>query len=363
MSELRKLAEMGGVATGAAVGGGVGAAGGLLVTLLKEKPTLKKGLMNMLIGSTSGAAIGGGTMALKQISEGGKQPEGVKAPEPQLAEAPKKEPKHIDMASAAKHGLLPIAGAAIQGHEAGGGLQAMISGGSSAGGMVAGTALADLIRPSGKANHTSLLPMALALAGSVGGSMGAAHMFNKREKSAGAEDIGRSIDQAAGSLGGVSISPFSNMGGAAVGGTAGAGLGAGAGLLKALFDSEDDGILSTLGKALSGGAAGGLVGAGLGAGASHLARNNVLDKSPLVRRMGERGRHVADQSLRRFVVPGKSIVDLIGGGDKSRFNKDVSDANARETVLQALAPAFVASASPKYRGGWDGREETRGLLR
>ena len=184
MSELQKLAEMNDVATGAAVGGGLGAAGGLLVTLLKEKPTLKKGLTNMLIGSTSGAAIGGGTMALKQISEGGKQPEGEKAPEPQLAEAPKKEPKHIDMASAAKHGLLPIAGAAIQGHEAGGGLQALISGGSSAGGMVAGTALADLIRPSGKANHTSLLPMALALAGSVGGSMGAAHMFNEREKAA-----------------------------------------------------------------------------------------------------------------------------------------------------------------------------------
>jgi hypothetical protein len=354
MTELQKLAGMNDVATGAAVGGGVGAAGGLLATLLQKKPSLKKGLKNMLIGSTSGAAIGGGTMAVKQIAEGNKQPEGEKAPEPKPeAPAPKKEPKSMDMASSAKHGLLPIAGPAIQGHKAGGGLQALLSGGSSAAGMgagaVAGIALEDLLKAKGKTPAQSLIPAILALTGSVGGSMGAAHMFNEREKAAGAEDIGRAIDQAAGNLGGASVKPFSNTGGAAMGGAAGAALGGGAGLLKALFDSEDDGIVSTLGKALSGGALGGLAGAGLGAGASHLARNNVLKASPLVQKMNARGKHVADQSLRRLTVPGKSIADLIRDGNPDRFRKDVGNANTRESVLHALAPMVASSADLQPR--------------
>ncbi len=352
MTELQKLAEMSDVATGAAVGGGVGALGGLLTTLLKEKPTLKKGLKNILIGSTSGAAIGGGTMALKKISEGNKQPEGEKAPEPTVAqaEAPtKKAPKSMDMMSAAKHGLLPIAGPAIQGNEAGGPLQALISGGSSAvggiSGGIAGTALDDLLKARGKKTPASLIPAALAALGSVGGSMAAAHNFNEREKAANAQDIGRSIDQTAGSLGGVNLQPFSNTGGAAIGGTAGAVLGGGAGLLKALFDNEDDGVISTLGKALSGGTIGGLAGAGLGAGASHLARNNVLNHSPMVQRMGEHGKQFADQSLRRLTVPGKSIIDLIRDGNPDRFRKDVGNANSRESILQALAPMIAGSST------------------
>lgn len=352
MTELQKLAEMNDVATGAAVGGGVGAAGGLLTALIKKKPTLRKSLKSMLIGSASGAAIGGGTMALKKISEGDKQPEGTKAPESTAAaaEAPKKEPKHMDMTSAAKHGLLPIAGAAIQGHEAGGGLQALISGGSSAGGMAAGAAggtlLDDLLQAKGKKTPAALIPAALATLGSVGGSMGAAHMFNEREKAAGAEDIGRSIDQATGDLGGINISPLSGMGGAAVGGTAGAGLGAGAGLLKALFDSEDDGVLSTLGKTLSGGAAGGLVGAGVGALGSNHLRGRVMSKVPFAGDPGSKRHQVADETLKRFVMPVKSLFNKATGQiDTPQFNKEVGNANAQESVMHALAPLILRSAS------------------
>ena len=378
MSELQKLAEMGDVATGAAVGGGVGAAGGLLVTLLQAKPSLKKGLKNILIGSASGAAVGGGTMALKRISEDTEQPKGEKpqaapaTPEPsrlaRISQTPEERASQtMNPLDAAAHGLLPGVGPALDGHASGGANQALRSGGRSLlegfGGSSLGLGLQLLLAKKGIKTPKGLLQSAGALGGSVHGAMAAASNFNEREKTANAADIGRSIDQAAGNLGNFNVAPFANTGGAAVGGAAGAAVGGGAGLLKALFDNEDDGLLSTLSKALSGGALGGLAGAGLGVGASHLLRNNILDKSSLVSLSGERGRHVADQALRRFVVPGKSIAEYIGSGDKNRLGKDVTDANARETVLQALAPAFVASASPKYRGGWDGRDETKGLLR
>lgn len=353
MSELQKLAEMGDVATGAAVGGGVGALGGLLVTLLKKKPTLKKGLKNMLIGSTSGAAVGGGTMVLKKISEGDKQPEGTKPPEAKETPAPKKEPKSMDRNEAAAYGIAPGIGAAIHGHAAGGTEQALRSGGRSAlegwGGSMGGMGLQKLLAMKGIKTPPGLLQALGAVGGSVHGSMAAADNFNEREKGAAAQDIGRSIDQAAGSLGSVNISPFANTGGAAVGGTLGAAAGGGAGLLKALFDKEDDGILSTLSKALSGGAMGGLAGAGLGAGASHLMRNNMLKNSPLVQKMNDKGKHVADQSLRRLKVPGKSIMELIRDGNPDRFRKDVGNANMRESVLHALAPAVANSVDIRPR--------------
>jgi hypothetical protein len=176
--------------------------------------------------------------------------------------------------------------------------------------------------------------------------MTAAHNFNEREKAAGAEDIGRSIDQAAGQLGGLNISPLSGMGGAAAGGTAGAALGGGAGLLKALFDSEDDGIVSTLGKALSGGALGGLAGAGLGALGSNHLRGRVMSKVPYAGEPGSKRHQVADESLKRFVMPVKSLFNKATGQiDTPQFNKEVGNANTQESVMHALAPLILRSAS------------------
>jgi hypothetical protein len=185
-----------------------------------------------------------------------------------------------------------------------------------------------------------------ALAGSAHGAYASAANFNEREKGAATQDVGRKIDTAANNIGGLNISPLSGMGGAAAGGTVGAALGGGAGLLKALFDNEDDGLVSTLSKALSGVALGGLAGAGVGAVGANYLRKGVLDRLPYAGAPGTKRNQVADETLKRFVTPVRSLFNRATGKiDKDQFGQEVAKANTQEALMHTIAPLLLSSAS------------------
>jgi hypothetical protein len=126
----------------------------------------------------------------------------------------------------------------------------------------------------------------------------------------------------------------------------GAALGGGAGLLKALFDNEDDGLVSTLSKALSGGALGGLAGAGVGAVGSNLLRHGVMERLPYSGAPGSKRNHIANETLKRFVTPVSSLFNRATGQiDKNQFANEVRDANSREAMMHSFAPLMLSSAT------------------
>ena len=176
--------------TGAAIGGGVGAAGGALVTLLQKQPSLRKALKNALMGAAGGAVIGGGAMALKQIKDD-------KPKEADKPAAPKPAPKQMDQRVAALvGGLLPLGtGAAAHGYLEGGGEQAARSGGRSALEQLASAAaINNAAKAMGKPGLGALLGSVGAIAGGAHGAYAAAGNFNKREtekSAATTEDVDR----------------------------------------------------------------------------------------------------------------------------------------------------------------------------
>lgn len=337
---------------GAAVGGAAGAATGLLVSLFRENPSLKQALKDSLIGGAVGAAGGGIGGAVAQESERNAPitPDEV-IPTPRdvksvLAEASGDRGVHAGLAGLS--GYIPVAGPAIYGGLSQGPEEAARLGVGSAVGTAAGGLLAGLLLR-GKGG-----PMGLGLGGVAGSMLGSgAAAATDIGKSASAQDIGKQIDSGISSLGKTTVSPFANTGGAAIGGLGGAALGGTAGLLQAAFDGEDDGILSTLRKALMGGAVGGLGGAALGATGSHIARNRVLDKAQAGGKLGPegKGRGLADQALRRYVVPVKPALDRALGGDEAAFNKEVGAANSREAFLHTLAALLAPRKTTHFLDG------------
>jgi hypothetical protein len=114
-------------------------------------------------------------------------------------------------------------------------------------------------------------------------------------------------------------------------------------LLGALFDGEDDGVLSTLRKALSGGALGGLAGAGVGA---NLLRHGVMERLPYSGAPGSKRNHIANETLKRFVTPVSSLFNRATGQiDKNQFANEVRDANSREAMMHSFAPLMLSSAT------------------
>lgn len=148
------------------------------------------------------------------------------------------------------------------------------------------------------------------------------------------------------------IAPLSNTGGATIGGLGGVALGGLAGLGRAAFDGEDDGILSTLRKALVGAGVGGLGGAALGAGASTLLRGKAVDR--LTKDNPERfdtdaKRDSVDAVVRRHKVPLAALWDTIRSNSSMEdLRHETSATNVRESMMSLLAP-FMAS-SDSYKG-------------
>lgn len=240
---------------------------------------------------------------------------------------------HMSELIAALSSEVPGLGPAIHGGLIGGKDQALRSGGYSLGGaasgVMAGAGLGKLLRR--KPDTTALLALLGATLGSGTGATLAARKFNnEQEKAAYAQDP----DAA-------SIAPMSPSGGALAGGVTGAALGGGAGLLKALLDSEDDTILSTLKKALIGAGAGGLGGAALGVGGAKLLRDRATSRllgtdQPGMHEVNPRTRHDIDQTLRRVEVPiADTLRRLTGQISPQEFDRAVNHVNGRETVYHA----------------------------
>lgn len=149
------------------------------------------------------------------------------------------------------------------------------------------------------------------------------------------------------------VSPYSTRDGAMVGSLGGAAIGGLAGLGKAVFDSEDDGIGSTLRKLLTGVGAGGLTGAGLGAAAASGLRGRAVEDAAakLTALTGktpdERGRKGLDMLLRRFKIPLTPLADGLTGKRElsgEDYNKEVQRTALVEALAQAAAPIAAGLA-------------------
>jgi hypothetical protein len=149
------------------------------------------------------------------------------------------------------------------------------------------------------------------------------------------------------------VSPYSTRDGAMVGGLGGAAIGGLAGLGKAVFDSEDDGIGSTLRKLLTGVGAGGLTGAGLGAAASSGLRGKAVEDAAAKvteitgKPTDERARAGLDLLLRRFKLPLTPLVDSLTGKRElsgEDYNKEVQRTALIEALAQAGAPVAAGLA-------------------
>jgi hypothetical protein len=320
-----------------AAGGGMGASAGALSTLFDKEKSLKNALKRALIGGAGGAAIGGAVSAIQGSTDdrGQSRQEFAEPPKPQEVTVDTSKP-HMSQLTAAFAGLLPPL-AAIHGGVVGGGGQALRSGGTALGGGLLGGALLGALA----GGRGALLGQLL---GSVAGSSYAAHKFNEeQDKAASLKEKLHNSD--------LSIAPLSTGGGALAGGLAGTALGGGAGLVKALFDSEDDTILSTLRKALSGAAYGSLGGAALGAGASTLLRNRATSHAlgtdqPGMHEVDPRKREMVDRMLRRTEVPvGDALLHLTGQLTPEEFSKSVDKTNAKETGYHMLATLAQAARS------------------
>lgn len=294
-------------------GAGVGAGVGLLTTLFQKDKSIAKAVKNALIGGGIGGVAGAGL---------GRIASKVSPPEP--APTPAAPKKKLDVNLAALSGLVPIAGPAAYGalaSESGDklGNAARLGGASWGAGLPGG--VAQLLAASGGDPKKLMLARLLMFAGSAGGAGAMANHINKTAASFG-DRIRQGLSAATESLGNATARPYDPLTSAAMGAIPGVALGGGVGLLKAFLDSEDDGVMSTLGKVLSGAGIGGLGGAALGGGMSALRRNNLLSALPQ-----NADRDMAKKTLGQFELPADG--------------RDVYQLNAARGAAQIASPSLV----------------------
>ena len=330
------------------MGAGAGAAAGLLTELFSTDVSLRDAFRNMLVGGGAGAAIGAGAGALMPQTQ---------AP----VAAPESAPRKTMDPFAAGTSMLPIIGPAYQGYQAGGLEQAARVGGRSAAEGIGGAFAARLAPKLLRRPLPPSLAMALPLAGMAHGAYAAADNFNKA-----ATHTKRALSQSLKeleipkSISGLTVNPYAESGGATIGGLGGAALGGLGGLAQTMFDNQDDGVLSSLKKALKGAVIGGGIGAAAGAGTSYLARQNLLDSLPdaVAKRPGtdsltadqqlaaDRRRMVNNETLKRFTLPvGPTIDRMRGNLDEQSYGKQVMNAHVKESLMSILAPLLVSQAN------------------
>lgn len=341
-------------AAGALLGAGTGAAAGLLTELFSKDVSLREVFRNMMVGGGAGAALGAGIGAVA------KAPKAPAAPETTPA-ATRMDP------NAAGTSMLPIVGPAYQGYVAGGLPQAAMVGGRSAlegvTGAAAATVLSKILKKPLSPGIAGLFP----LIGMSHGAYAAAQNFNEKadamnKAASGLPDAIKNFELPK-DVSKLTVNPYAESGGAAIGGLGGAALGGVGGLAKTLFDSEDDGIVSALKKALKGAVIGGGLGAAAGAGTSYLARQRLLDSIPLAPKTAprtpqeakdatnttQRRRETVNEILKRFSVPVGPAVDRLRNNiDQEAFQKEVLNTNARESIMSMLAPLIVAKAQRAF---------------
>lgn len=324
-------------------GAGAGAVVGLLTTLFKEKPTIKDALKRTLIGGGLGAATGVGLGAMN------KNPT---APEAPIATDAK--PK-LGVGTAALSGIFPGLGPAVMGatqsadgdriaNAAKMGVPSYIAAMPGNNVMMSGLA-------KGKPSQAALGGL-LSMLGGSGAAAATADYINKSGSSIGdtlknlASNVGQQYNNATSGIGNLSLNPLDPASGALAGGAGGAALGGGIGLIKAILDSEDDGILGTIRKALQGAAIGGIGGAALGGGYSAMRRNNLMrpmqDKDP-------RQQDVVKSILSNYKVPIKSEISRIMGGDPNKYKPEIRKMNLDTAARYGLSPVVVNTLENKSK--------------
>ena len=338
------------ISHGAAIGGGAGAAVGALSTLFQKDKSLRKAIKNALMGGMGGAALGSGIGAIK----GTLDDRGTSKQDTSKQDKTSTEKPHMSELTAALSGAWPGVGPAIHGAIEGGAGQALRSGASSLAGSLAGVGLGaagekavHALRGTARTSQRSPGMLIGSLAGSGLGAWLAAKGRNDSTKQAATAPPG--THEPKDWLQGVTAKPFSTAGGAAIGGLGGAALGGGAGLLKALLDSEDDTILSTLDKAFRGAAYGGVGGAALGGGTSYLLRNKLLDRI-----QGDKDKHnllhahpelrpAYDEALSHYGIPARTLIQMSKkpGITREEFDKQVQQNANREAFYDVIAPSLI----------------------
>lgn len=181
MSELIKLEDQHDALVGAAIGGGVGAAGGVLVELLRAKPSLRSGLVSAFLGGGLGAGVGAGVGSMgAPLIDAKKDLVAPKVSSPQaVAAEPTVNKPRMGETTAALSGLLVGGvGPAIHAGYVGGAGQAARSGGRSLLEGLAAQQLAGLLSK----GHTTTQVLA-GMLGSAHGAYAAAQNFNERNAS------------------------------------------------------------------------------------------------------------------------------------------------------------------------------------
>jgi len=324
-------------------GAGAGAIVGLLTTLFREKPTIKDALKHTLIGGGVGAATGVGLSAMNKKETAPAAPAEVDA-----------KPK-LGVGTAALAGIFPGLGPAVMGAtQSADGDRISNAAKMAVPSLIAsmpGHNLMTSALSKGKFNQAALGGL-LSMLGSGGASAATADYINKSGSTLSdtlnnlASSVGQQYNNATSNLGNMAVNPLDPASGALAGGAGGAALGGGIGLLQAILDSEDDGILGTIRKALQGAAVGGIGGAALGGGYSAMRRNNLMrpmqDKTP-------RQQAAVQSILSNYKVPIKSEVNRIFGGDPSQYKPEIKKMNIDTAVRYGLSPTVVNTLENKSK--------------
>ena len=343
MTQPLSLYKVASTADNAMRGAGAGAIVGLLTTLFREKPTIKDALKHTLIGGGVGAATGVGLGALNK-----------KETAPTASTAPDAKPK-LGVGTAALSGIFPGLGPAVMGatQSADGdrianavkmGIPSYIAAMPGNNVMMSGMA-------KGKPSQ-AVLGGLLSMLGGSGAAAATADYINKSGSSIGdtlknlASNVGQQYNNATSRIGNLAVNPLDPASGALAGGAGGAVLGGGIGLLKAILDSEDDGILGTIRKALQGAAVGGIGGAALGGGYSAMRRNNLMrpmqDKDP-------RQQAAVQSIISNYKVPIKSELNRIMGGDPNKYKPEIRKMNIDTAARYGLSPTVVNALENKSK--------------
>lgn len=298
--------QLSSTAKDALTGVGIGSVAGLLSTLFKKKRTINDFIKRTLIGGGVGAVAGVGLGGLTRNEPSTLPPTSGSA-----------KPK-LNPTSAALAGLLPGIGPTVYGaaQSADGDrtANALKLGLSSLAGGMPGGYFANMAAQRGTPG-IALLSQLLTMAGSAGVSGAVASNVNKS-----ASTLGERFQQGIGSfkagLNKATVQPYNTMSSAALGMIPGAVLGGGVGLIRSALDSEDDGVMTTLGKMLSGAGVGGIGGAALFGGLSSVRRNELLSRISNPKRRAQ-----ASRVLQQFEMPidrSRSIdaVNALAGADQ-----------------------------------------------
>lgn len=331
------------------MGAGAGGVAGLISTLFKKDRTLGDYLKHALVGGGVGAAAGVGLGGLRRSDE-------ASTPPPASA-----EPKRLLSGNgAALSGLFPIIGPAIYGatqSEDGARLDnALRLGGASTVGSIPG-AIAIGLGSGGKNIPATLLANILTMAGSAYGTRKMTDHINKQAaatihsgitKSASSiteqfanlkTTLGQKYNQARTGLGNLELNPLNPGQSALTGGAGGAVIGGGVGLLKALLDNEDDGIMGTLGKTLQGVGIGGVGGAALGGGYAMLERKKLMHS---VRNQSPKFQRGVGRVMDNYSVPMRVQMGKLMGTANMDGRSEIASANFRRGAGSLMAPALVS---------------------